>query len=825
MSREGKIHLVESCSYPQKLYKNVTNEASYKSLKEAAQRLHTKPRLTEATTINKMQKILKENKIDETVQKRVLEGLQEAGANIDEVELWQFPISRINTKDDPNLNGRVYGQKLWENVVDKQRDVWQGGTGLANHPKDDEDGDFMNQSIVWLDGFIGDDGFVYGIGTFVGAGGTLARQIIGVGGRVGFSTSGYGDFLADGIEVDPESYEIDRFADLVLNPSQGVFGDYSDAYSRRSQNESVSSKQNNKSGKLKENVNMKLVEASDIKAIVKAVNAENTVEELSKVADDMGLEVHLAEGVLGDVTGELTSKLLANVVKDWTIDDVTEDNISDIEDCVNLVAEKEQIDVEEFKETLKTALTEAGATEDVVAALFKEKQEESEDKTETEEESTDEDSEADEKLDEEKEACPDCGKEPCECEDEKKEECEEGDDCDEDEEVLDEDLSFEEQLIVEHYTKGLKNISKKSNELWEEKIQELDTLSQKLAETKLPAKVKAKLSEQAQKLVKAIMKDARTAIQEGFKAKKVCDELGIGSISKLSNIKEKLEDFVALEECLGKATKEANKYKALYEAKSKYAVTEAEAAFDNEEKIKVLEAKIQELNTKLAESKEALKNSKKTNLVAKLEGINSAKSIKEDKDQISKLKSRNAKLMEKVDELRTVLSESNKTISMLKNSESATRRENVELKEQLRKLRKSLTESTLQRAALTDAKDRLVQRNKALSGDLAAFKKNESARKLKTSLQEKAVRAERQSKIDEFFDSSKMFRNTKDIDTLLEATGVSNKEAFKGVKTLREAENKILFSNELLNEDADRMRDNIDVPREDVKSLSDLFAD
>ena len=229
MSRKGKIHLVESFSGPRSCYKNVTNDTKYTALKEAAEGLHKgKKVLNEATTINNMKKILTESKIDEAVRKAVLESLEQVGANIDEVELWQFPVSRVNTIEEPNFNGRVYNRQLWENVIHKQRDVWQGGTGLANHPGDNEDGDFMKQSIVWLDGFIGDDGLIYGIGTFVGEGGALARQIISVGGRIGFSTSGYGDFLRDKVTVDPDDYEIDRFADLVLGPSQGTYGDHKD---------------------------------------------------------------------------------------------------------------------------------------------------------------------------------------------------------------------------------------------------------------------------------------------------------------------------------------------------------------------------------------------------------------------------------------------------------------------------------------------------------------------------------------------------------------------------------------------------------------------
>lgn len=807
MSREGKLHLVESCSYPSKYYKNVTNEASYKSLKEAAQKFHKKPRISEAVTVNKMQKILRESKIDETVQARVLEGLQEAGANIDEVELWQFPISKINTKDDPNLNGRVYNEQLWKNVIDKQVDVWKGGTGLANHPADDEDGDFMNQSIVWLDGFLGDDGFVYGIGTFVGEGGALARQIIGVGGRIGFSSSGYGDFLSDGITVDPDSYEIDRLADLVLNPSQGVFGDYADAYSKKVEktvhHESVEVKAKKT---LKENVSMEkkaLREDENIKAILKAINAEDAVEQLSKVADDMGFEVHLQEGAVEDITGELTTKLIAGVVAAWEEDDYTPENIEDVKSSLTLLTEK-GISEEDAEKLLKEALDAAGVDKELYANLFKEKQEESEDDSEEDESAEDESTE------------------------EESTETDDADDSEEDEteeELNEEDLSLEDQLMIEHYSKALRAIEKKSSELWESKIQELDSLTAKLQETKLTKAVKENLNKRTQKLVDNIMKEARAAIQEGFKAKRICDDLGIGTIAKLSNVKEKLEDFVALEECLGKATKEANKYKALYEAKSRYANEEAEDAYNNEEKVKSLTEDVAKLKAKLREATKASVTARKEKISATIDGLKTETEMTHLKDTNKHLKEKLETVTRKNADLVELLAEARKTIDAVKAENLKLRRNLNESKDVSRRLSRSLSESKLHSTALSEAKAKLEQKNRALSASIVGKAKEAEIARKRKDLQEAKARAEKASKVQEFYDSSKMFKNTRGVDNFLESVGVSDKSTFKGVKTLREAEDKLLFSTSILNESADRDRDNIDVPREDVQSLSDLFKE
>jgi hypothetical protein len=110
--------------------------------------------------------------------------------------------------------------------MNNQEDAWKGLCGLADHPTDDADpGSFKNSSIVWLGMDIDkENNLVYGIGTFVGPYGHLAQEIIDAGGRVGFSSSGFGELEADGETVNPDTYQIERLADVVLNPSQSVYG-------------------------------------------------------------------------------------------------------------------------------------------------------------------------------------------------------------------------------------------------------------------------------------------------------------------------------------------------------------------------------------------------------------------------------------------------------------------------------------------------------------------------------------------------------------------------------------------------------------------------
>ena len=160
-------------------------------------------------------------------------------AGIDsEVDLYRFPVSRF---DHLNQNKRKYPRKLWERVIRDQTSEWKGRVGLADHPPEDSDGEFKNAAIVWLDMDIDDaNKLVWAIGTFVGQFGQLAKDIVSKGGRIGFSSSGFGELKGDRETVDPETYVLERCADIVLNPSQDVFGDQSDAlnieYSRQEPN-------------------------------------------------------------------------------------------------------------------------------------------------------------------------------------------------------------------------------------------------------------------------------------------------------------------------------------------------------------------------------------------------------------------------------------------------------------------------------------------------------------------------------------------------------------------------------------------------------------
>lgn len=263
-----RLHLRECLSMPQSMYQEVKLEEASQTVRESFKAIPQ--RLTESASndalIKKAAK-LRESATDKELFDKVIAKLREAGAG-NEKKLWKFPVSRFGNK---NGNGRIYPRKLWENVIENQRDVWQGGCGLADHPVEDDDpGEFKTSAIVWLDMMIDDaNKLIWAIGTFVGEYGRLAQEIIEAGGRVGFSSSGFGELDPfDKTTINADTYQIERVADIVTNPSQSVFGDIGNAHENTNveySKQSIVESQSPKSKILKENTNMAAVNAVENK--------------------------------------------------------------------------------------------------------------------------------------------------------------------------------------------------------------------------------------------------------------------------------------------------------------------------------------------------------------------------------------------------------------------------------------------------------------------------------------------------------------------------------------------------------------------------------
>ena len=316
------------------------SEIQSKSLKES---VNTKALIKEVLS-------LQENTFSETekqILSKVVNKLKENGIT-NGPKLYKFPVARINDADHPNLNGRVYTRELWDNVINKQQDNWKGLCGLSDHPEGDDPGQFKQSSIVWLDMMIDDlNKIVWAIGSFVGQYGHLAQEIIEAGGRIGFSSSGFGELMMDGKTVNPDTYQIERVADIVLNPSQGVYGDVTDeqhpniVYTSQKAvvAEAIKEIPNNK---LSENIAVE-TPAPQAKEPLSAIlkEKENTNLEINSVVPEMnGENKEMAENVENKkalVLSEAEEKKLKKYIKQF----LTESN--DIHNPIDRLKELDEI--------------------------------------------------------------------------------------------------------------------------------------------------------------------------------------------------------------------------------------------------------------------------------------------------------------------------------------------------------------------------------------------------------------------------------------------------------------------------------------------------
>ena len=228
MGEDAMLQRLRECvCFSPKYYQDITNTAP-QHIKEALNHntIVNSDHLTESGIDEAVNRLRESNAIADNIVATVISKLRERGVNVGERKIYKVPVGRW---DNLNGNKRIYPKKLWENVMNDQRTVWQNNVGLANHPQESEGaGSIKDSAIVWLGMELDDvEKIVYGIGTFVGVFGHLFQDIIDAGGRVGFSSSGFGEIMPGTNMVNPDTYQIERLADVVLNPSQDVYGDIS----------------------------------------------------------------------------------------------------------------------------------------------------------------------------------------------------------------------------------------------------------------------------------------------------------------------------------------------------------------------------------------------------------------------------------------------------------------------------------------------------------------------------------------------------------------------------------------------------------------------
>ena len=287
MSTKGLERFVESFSFSNKLIKKADSNILKESLNKIPQRVR------------------------ESIDSNVPEG-------------YWVPVSHYGNYE--NGNGRIYNTKLWENVIDRQRDVYVGSPMLCDHPEGDKDGNPRDICGVWLDCKMGKPnnegiGIVYGLLIPSGRLGEDLKDHLKKGLKVGTSSSGFGKLMADNKTVDPETYQIERLADFVLTPSQGTFFSWNESTSEVEdniheslENDSVAINENItyiKENTVKDSLKFTKLEEKKFRKDMESFleDAENIKDPQERLKELKEIRSYLEEGVCPDLKDKIEEKI------------------------------------------------------------------------------------------------------------------------------------------------------------------------------------------------------------------------------------------------------------------------------------------------------------------------------------------------------------------------------------------------------------------------------------------------------------------------------------------------------------------------------------
>lgn len=274
-------------------------------------------------------------------------------------------ILKVWQENSSNKNGRKY-DPIFENVL-KEKPVTMG---LVDHPKGDEDGNPKDIYAVQSNPHMR-DGWLCIENVFVGEDGRKAEEILENGGFISISSSALGQVDHEGC-VMQEGFELERFGDWVMNPSNGVrhFEDDSKMSESTSSKENltISSKdalEENKIVNSKEKVIMsdtnKLIEQSLV------TNIKSLIKESKKIENLPERIAYLKEDVIpsfGDIDSEKLIELKESVVKDIQgLEKEVGEKLSDLEEStkskdeqIETLTEKEQTlneQIEKYKTVIE----------------------------------------------------------------------------------------------------------------------------------------------------------------------------------------------------------------------------------------------------------------------------------------------------------------------------------------------------------------------------------------------------------------------------------------------------------------------------------------
>lgn len=294
-----------------------------------------------------------------TLQENVDKILSESGITQKYVAAYTFPISRPDKK---NLNERVYTRKLWEKVINEGQA--ERSFGLTDHPEDE--GSVKDTACVWKNARFSEDGSLVLADCYLfGQWGRHIQEALDAGGNMGLSTVGYGDFKEDGFTIEESSYELERMADFVLNPSYEVFGSIEDQHTENKLSDdtnTINESTSDESDKPKEKVetmsdtkkatskieekNFKmsirnLVEKAD--AIESPLNRKNEYVEILEYFDDVDFAPELKDEVQAKLS-DTENKLQELAEKGSKTDELEESTKVLHERVTSLEEEKQELE-------------------------------------------------------------------------------------------------------------------------------------------------------------------------------------------------------------------------------------------------------------------------------------------------------------------------------------------------------------------------------------------------------------------------------------------------------------------------------------------------
>jgi len=243
--------------------------------------------------------VLGVNNIVELKQSKIVES-REGTSFESRIILKDVPITRYTE----NANGRIYPKQLWENVV--KQNCFDGSYCFADHKDEPSVMDIVG---IWNNLRVLDEYAIADI-SLIGNGKRM-KEIIENGGKVGFSTVGYGEISeSDDKTVNPDTYEYIS-TDWVVSPSQNVYATLENVKENKNMYNNVTNNYRHEN-LLKNNNEVimdKYIEATlrnQVRSVLKEVNKnEDTLSAISELQETLkSIPMEMV-----DIRGQIETKI------------------------------------------------------------------------------------------------------------------------------------------------------------------------------------------------------------------------------------------------------------------------------------------------------------------------------------------------------------------------------------------------------------------------------------------------------------------------------------------------------------------------------------